>query len=230
MKSNKNTARIVGIFFLAAIVAYGIGNGLIASVLTTQDYLSAISVNKLQLVVGALLMLVNSALIVGIGVMMLPILKQHNNTIAYWYFSSRIIESILLIVGVISLLSLLTISQEYVKAGIPDASYFKTLSTLAIKGNYFAYQIAMIVLGLGSVAFCYLLYQSQLLPRFIAAWGLIGYAIFLTGSVLEILGFNIGLILSIPGGLFELFLSVWLIVNGFNSAIHDSIIQKLNNL
>lgn len=212
------TARIVGIFFLSAFVAYGMGFGLIESLLGTPDYLSNISANKLQVVIGAILVfLIHSAVVVGIGVVMLPILKQYNKSIAYGYLSSIITANIMLIVGVIFLLLLITLSQEYVTAGAPAASYFQTLGALLIKGNYLAYQIAMATWGLGGLMFCYLLYQSKLIPRFMSVWGFIGYVVFLTGALLEFLGISAGLILSIPGGLFEVFFGVWLIVKGFNS-------------
>jgi hypothetical protein len=48
-------------------------------------------------------------------------------------------------------------------------------------------------------------------------WGIVGYAVLLAGSVLELLGHNvvIEIISVIPGGLFEITLSIWLIVKGF---------------
>src|SRR5204862_2268352 len=44
------------------------------------------------------------------------------------------------------------------------------------------------------------------------------YLAILCGSVLEVLGFNLQLIHTIPGGLWEIFIGVWLIVRGFNSS------------
>ena len=49
-------------------------------------------------------------------------------------------------------------------------------------------------------------------------WGMIGYIIFISGTILELFGFPVGVLLALPGGLFELSLSVWLIAKGFNSA------------
>jgi len=79
-----------------------------------------------------------------------------------------------------------------------------------------AYQFAMIVLGFGSVLFCGLLYQYSLIPKPLALWGIIGYFCLLAGAVLELLGYPYGLLFSIPGGLFELFLPFWLFLKGFN--------------
>ncbi len=80
----------------------------------------------------------------------------------------------------------------------------------------------MMVLGLSSLLFCYALYRYRLLPRWMALWGLVGYALLGTGAVLEICGMTIGLLLSIPGGLFELVLGIWLLVRGFNGQKTDA--------
>ena len=121
--------------------------------------------------------------------------------------------------GVISLLSLVIVSRSYTEAGAADASYFKTLRALAINGNFMAYNVAMAGHGLGSLFFCYLLFRSNLVPRFLAVWGLVGYAIFATGCVLEILGFaGTGLVATIPGGLLECFNPSAITIRAANTA------------
>ena len=82
--------------------------------------------------------------------------------------------------------------------------------------NLYAYHIAMFTLGIAGLLLCYTFYRAKLVPRLLAVWGLIGYATILCGSLLEILGFNLLSIHAIPGGLWELFIGVWLIVRGFN--------------
>jgi hypothetical protein len=225
MTTNKTTARLVGALFLITTATYITGNALLESLLGTPDFLATLSATRVSL--GALLMFINCAGVVGIGVLMFPLLKQHSETVAVAYVATRIIEFILLSVGVISFLSLIPLSQEYIKAGTADPSCFQTLGALAIKGNFFAYQLAMIVLGMGSLMFCYLLYQSKLIPRFMASWGLIGYAALLMGALLELFGFKVGLLYSVPGGLFELALAFWLFVKGFHSPATVSVAPKV---
>ncbi len=219
MNSNRKTARIVGVLFLTAMVTYFLGDELLGSILNAPDYLINVSANKTQVIIAVLLWLIVGVAVVGIAVMMFPILKQHNESIALGYVGFRIIEFAIIIVHVISPLSLLTLSQEYIKAGAPDASYFQTFGTLLLAERYWTGEMVAIVVGLGGLLFCYLLYKSKLIPRFIAVWGLIGYALLFTGVLLEIFGFNLGLILFLPGALFELFLGVWLIAKGFNSSV-----------
>jgi len=216
MNSIQKIARIVGVLFLTATVTYMVGSGLLESILNAPDYLLNVYPNKSQVVIGVLFQFINAAVVVGIGLLMLPILKQHNERIALGYLGSRIIESVLLIVSFISPLLLITLSQEY--AGATDTSYFQTLGTLAIKGHSLAFEMAMIALSLGSLMFCYLLYESKLVPQFISVLGFIGYAALLTRGWLEIFGYSTGMILFLPGALFEIIFPIWLIVKGFNSS------------
>jgi hypothetical protein len=65
---------------------------------------------------------------------------------------------------------------------------------------------------------CYALYRAKLIPRLVAVWGLVGYAIIFCGMVSEVMGSGLGLVSSIPGGLWEVFIGGWLIVKGFNSS------------
>jgi hypothetical protein len=85
------------------------------------------------------------------------------------------------------------------------------------EANLYAYEIAMITVGVAGLILCSMFYRAQLVPRLLAVWGLVGYAILLLGSVLQVLGFNLSSIHAIPGGLWELFIGVWLIAKGFNS-------------
>ena len=165
------------------------------------------------------MMLLNSAVVIGIGVLMYPILKPHNGNIALGYVATRIFEGTFLAIGAISLLSMRAISEESARSNIAGVSS-DALSALAVAGNFTAYNVAMAGLGLGSLFFCYLLLRSKLVPRFLAIWGFVGYASFATGCVLEIFGIaGAGLVSTIPGGLFEVFFGIWLIVRGFNSVV-----------
>ena len=73
--------------------------------------------------------------------------------------------------------------------------------------------------GLSALIFFQFLYRSKLIPRFISVWGLIGAALVLIdGTLLEVLGYDPGLVLGLPMALNEVFLGVWLIVKGFDSS------------
>ncbi len=223
MNTNRKTAIIVGIFFLVGYVILIPGGFLVGSILNAPDYLIVTSANKPQVILGMFLELINAAAVVGIAVLMFPILKKQNEALALGYVASRIIESVILVVGGICLLLLITLSQEYVKAGGPDASYFQTLGTLFIAERAWNYQMVIIVVSLGALMFYTLLFQSKLIPRFLSVWGLIGAVLSFAAGFLGMFGHRAGasipastIILSLPIMLNELFLGIWLIVKGFN--------------
>ena len=215
MGSRRTYSRLIGALFLSGFLFYGVGFRLVTSVVGTPDFLSTISAHQTTLVLGAFLMLLNSPVVVGMAVLFFPILENHGKRTALAYLASRIVEAALLAVGVLCLLMLLPLAQHAVDAGCASAVWAKALGFLAIQSNTMAYQIAEMSLGLGGVFLCSLLFRSRLIPRYLAGWGGIGYALFLAGAIAEILGIHIGLMLSIPGGLFELALGFWLLIKGF---------------
>ncbi len=216
--TNKKSARIVGILFLVATATYMTGSMLIDTVVNAPDYLMSVYPNRIQIISGVLLQFVDAVAVVGIGVVMFPLLKRYNETIAVGYVATRVLEFVFLVVGGVGSLLLITLSGDLLEAGAANAAYFQASSALLQAQRFLGYQIAMLTLGLGSIFFCYLLYTSKLIPRAMSALGLIGYAALSIGAVLELFGFELGLIFSIPGGLFELILPIWLIVKGFSSS------------
>ena len=215
MNTYRTTARIVGALYLAGFVM-GIGGlMLIQSVLGAPDHLSTLSANSMLLAIGAVLWLMPAVGDAAHGVLMFPVLKPHNERIAIGYLGFRIVNAVFLAVMVLFILVQIPIGSEYLKAGA-DASYLQALSNVFMQAQLDAYNIAMSFLGVASLMLCYTLYRAKLLPRFLAVWGLVGYAVILCGSVVEVLGFNLLSIHAIPGGLWELFIGVWLIVKGFN--------------
>jgi hypothetical protein len=85
-----------------------------------------------------------------------------------------------------------------------------------VQASLYAYEIGMSALGVAGLILCYTLYRAKLVPRILAVWGLIGYAIIFVGMVSEVMGSGLGLASSIPGGLWEAFIGVWLIAKGFS--------------
>ncbi|WP_411721376.1 DUF4386 domain-containing protein [Mycetocola sp.] len=215
--TDRTRTRLVGVLFLAAILAYGVGTSLTTSVLAAPDLLTSVASNTTQFTLGTALMLTNSIIVATIGVLLFPLLTRHSTAVARVYLSGRLVEAVVLVIGIGFLLSLVALSGELATTNTADATALTTRATSALEANDVAYQVAMAALGFASLFFCALLFRARLVPRFIAVWGVVGYAVFFTGAVLELVGVaGWGLPLSIPGGLFELVFGVWLIAKGFS--------------
>ena len=222
MNSNKRTARIVGVLFIVAtaapimtaLVLGFLGGGVLAEPI--PDYLVTVSANENQVLTGMLIELIWALAVVGIPVMLFPVLKKHSEALALGFFSLRFIESLSTIVGSIILLTLLTLSQEFVKAGTPDASHYQTLGTLLLAAREWAFMIGSgLVWSLSALILNWVLYQSRLIPRWLSGWGLIGATLSFVTYLLQFHGTSLD-ILSLPIALQEMVFAVWLIVKGFN--------------
>ncbi|NIK79233.1 hypothetical protein FHS15_004391 [Paenibacillus castaneae] len=209
-------ARVAGALFLVSTGTYMIGNGLLIPVLNRLDFLSYLYMDRTTVASGSFLELINAMAVVGIAMLLYPILKKHNEMFALGYFGSRILESALLILSAIGPLVLIELSKKYISVGSAKAPYFETIGNLLLEAHSVLFQMAMIVLSLGSLLLCNVLYRSRLVPRFLSAIGFIGYAALLASGCLSILGQEIGSILYVPGAIFEIVFPIWIIVKGFN--------------
>jgi hypothetical protein len=114
MNSNRKTAIIVGAFFIIATVAFSLSEIILPPILDDPDYLIDVSANENQVIIGSLLVLIDCIAVAGIGIVIYPILKKHNETSAFGYAGARITEGVLFSIIVITILTLLTLSKEFV--------------------------------------------------------------------------------------------------------------------
>jgi hypothetical protein len=193
------------------------GNILIQSILTAPDRLASIAASSMLLAVGVVCWLASAAGDAAHGILMFPVLNQHSERSAVGYLTARIIDATFIAVMALLILIQIPLAAAYLNAGTADTSSLQALSTVFNQANLYAYEIAMITVGGAGLILCTAFYRTGLLPRPLAVWGLIGYGVILTGSVLQVLGVDLHSIHAIPGGLWEGFVGVWLIVNGFSN-------------
>src|SRR6185437_9834831 len=177
----RTTARVVGAVYLAGFVVGVVGDMLIQSILGGQNYLSTVSANSMPVALGAIFWLMAAAGDAAHGVLMFPVLKRHNERIAIGYLGLRIIDAAFIAVMVLFKLIQIPIGHEYLKAAAPNAQVLQALSTISVHASQYAYDIGMCTLGLAGLMLCYTLYRARLIPRSLAVWGLVGYAIILCG-------------------------------------------------
>ena len=216
--NSRKSARIVGILFITAMVSGGLRFFLLDPILDAPDYLVNVSANENLVIIGTFSFFILACALAGIAIAMYPILKKYNEALALGYVAARIVESVLFIVSIIAILTLFPLSQEFVKAGAPDASYFQSLGDTLLAVRYYAYNVLWpITLSLGALMFYFILYQSRLIPRWLSIWGFTAAPLFPV-SWLSLFGSVLSGYFLLPLVLNELVLAVWLIVKGFNSS------------
>ena len=222
--TNRINARWAGVFYIIAtvapILAYFFIRFLEGGVTgeSILDYLVQIAVNERQVIVGMLIELTYVLAVVGIISTLFPILKRHNEALALGFFSLRFMEAISMMIHSLSLLSLLTISQEYAAVGFPDAPYFQTAGTLFLAAREWTFLIGCgIVWSLSALILNVLLYQKKLIPRWLSGWGIVGATLSFAAYMLQFFSINLTEFLYLPIGVQEMVFALWLIVKGIKS-------------
>ena len=213
----RTTAKVVGTLYILGFVM-----GIAGSVLGTPGQLDTVSARSMMIAMGALLWVIAAAGDAAHGVMMFPIMKQNSERVALGYFGARIVEASVIAVSALFILLQIPLGAEFLKASASETSSLQSLSALLVQSQAYAYQIGMVTLGMAGLTLCYGFYQAKLVPQFFVIWGFLGYVSFLGGSILEILGFNLQLLHTLPGGLWEISVGVWLIAKGLNSSAFGS--------
>jgi hypothetical protein len=215
----RKIARFIGAMYIAGFVVGIGGEMIIKSVLGAPNHLSITRAGSRTVAAGALLWMMAVIWDALHGILMFPILRLHNERLAVGYLAFRIMDAAFIAIMVLFILLQIPLAGEYLKAVGSNAGMFESISALFSQGQLYAYGIGMMTLGIAGVMLCYVLYVAKLIPRILAIWGLVGYTIIFLGMASEIMGSGLGLISSLPGGLWELFVGVWLIVKGFNPTV-----------
>jgi hypothetical protein len=232
MMDSKKSAKIVGVLFILAAFTAVIGLNLYNPILNGSDYLITGSEHGSQVITGALMELLLVVSAVGTATTMFPLLRQYNETIALWHVCFRFLEAIIITVGVISVLSLLTLSQEFVAAGAPDSSSFHSSGIILKAIHDWTFMLGpLFMLGINTMMYSYIFYKTKLVPRFISILGMTGAisvficSLFVMFGVFPQISFW-GAVLAVPVAANEMILAVWLIVKGFNGNAIASLTVK----
>ncbi len=216
----RNTAIVVGILFITATVTSILSSIFLGSNLTAPISLSTINANANNIIIAVILELIAALSAFGTAVMLFPILKKYTEGLAIAYVGLRVFENAFYILGAISLLVLLTLSQQNIVFN--NVSY-QLLGNLVLALHDWSLAIGTVfIFGIGSLTLNYVLYQSNLVPRWISVWGLIGAGLVILYGLIGIFSLDPNMISSIltllviPIAIQEIVFAIWIIIKGFN--------------
>jgi hypothetical protein len=228
MNSHRKTGIIVGVLLIACTATTILSLSLLKPILGDPEYLIKLTQNESLVIVAAIFEFIWAATAMAIAIWLYPIIRKHNEALSLGSVSFRIVEGVFVFIGTLSLLSLLTLGQSFVRTGVPDASSFQTLGTVLLAARHWANDgIVLITFCLGALLYYIVFYQSKLIPRWLAGWGLFGATLSL--AVVLYSFFNprfvvswIHTLLNAPIAFQEMVLAVWLIAKGFNPSVQQT--------
>lgn len=228
-RTDRKIAKNVGILFILATVAGVLSVAFLEPALAAPDYLENFTANGNQIIIGAILDLVGAGAFVALAIVIFPVLKRKNESIAIGYIIARTMEAVPFIVANLCLLALLALSRKYSASATQNAeTVLPTWTGLRAIYDFAQLLGPRILASLAAVPFYTLLYQTNLLPRWISVWGLLGAPLYLASGLLSMIGLldpnsTFAILLFIPAAVLEMVLAGWLIAKGFNPTVLDDL-------
>jgi len=221
MDRTRRTALIAGVLFLITIVASIPGALLYTPLLTDPGYVTGPGADA-QIALGALLEIVVCIANIGTAVVLFPVLRRQSESVALGYVASRIAESVLIAVGILSLLSVVTLRQQFAADPAGDAGSLLVVSSALVAVHGWTFLLGPgLLAGFGNgLLLGWLMYRSGLVPRPMALVGMIGGPlVFLSGIAVlfgayeQVSGWST--LATLPEVVWEAFLGIYLVVKGF---------------
>ena len=165
---------------------------------------------------GALLELILIIANIGTAVVIYPIVKRQNHVLALGYVTARIVECTFILVGILAVLSAVTLSQQ--DAGGQEGAIAYTLA--ALKDWTFILGPGFMVGWGNGLILGYLMYRSGLVPPRLAMFGLVGGPLNIISGILVMFGVadqggTLQGLATIPEFIWELGLSFYPLIWGF---------------
>jgi hypothetical protein len=220
MKSYRGNAIAVGVLFILCSAAAILSIVPLGATVGAPVDFAKLAGSDNAVVMTALIEFVWVATGMGIAIALYPVLRLFNPTLALGSVFGRVVENVFILIGTLSLLALLTVSQQAAGSAAPS-SFQATGDALVAVREWAPGFVAGLAFFVGTFMYNYVMYRSRLVPRWLSGWGLVGAVLALVATLYigftQDFGFTtVNNVLHIPIGLQEMVLAVWLIAKGFN--------------
>jgi Domain of unknown function (DUF4386) len=211
-------ARIFGVLFALTFITSIAGLILYDPVLNEPDYILGDGADT-RIQFGALCEIFLVITNIGTAVVLWPIVRRQSEALALSYFASRVVESTIIAVGLISMLSVVSLREEFAGGGAEDGSLTVAGESLIAIHDFTFLLGPGFGVGVNGMLLGYLFYKSGLVPRQIAVFGLIGGPMIFASSIAVMFGAyeqsGAHFFFSIPEIVFEAGITVYTIWKGF---------------
>jgi hypothetical protein len=220
MTTSRKTALVVGVLFILTFITSIAGELSYGSVLSDPHYITSAGADT-GVLVGAFFEMFLIITNIGCAVVLFPLLKRQNEALALGYVTARLVECTFILVGILSVLAVVTLRQH---AGSADAG-----SLIVVGKSLIAIKAWTLLLGPGFVdgigtglILGWLMFRSGLVSRRMALFGVVGGPLLAASGIVVLLGVipqqsALQGIATIPEVIWEGFLGLWLTFKGFNA-------------
>jgi hypothetical protein len=222
MKSAKSVGRIIGVLLVVQLAGLIVPFVLLHP-MTTADFLSNAAGSSSQIKVAVFLLFANCALTIGISIVAFPVVREHSSAAAVLLVAVSAIMFSLQAVDNAHLMSMLSLSQQYVEAGGQD-ELFQTLAASVRSTRRWVHYSELLTIDAWMFVLYGLLFRFHLVPRALAAFGLLTVLLHFTGITLPLfLGYPSVTLMGATMALSQLALAAWLLTRGFRERVSSQV-------
>jgi len=218
METAVRAGRIVGVLILLQMAGGGLVNSvLLAPLLGTPGFLVNAAPHARQLGAAAVIGLVTESLWLGIAITAFPILRPRARALALWLVALAGVVLALAVVENAGVMSMVSVSEAYAKASAVQREQLETVRVVVASARNWAHFLARIADGATIFVLYVALYRLALVPRLLAAFGMIAVLLMLTSVGRPLFGLEVVFPMLAPLGLIQLILALWLLAKGFRA-------------
>jgi Domain of unknown function (DUF4386) len=188
LSPTRRTALYAGLWFIGTFVFSIPAFLLYDPVLNDADYILSAG-SDTRIAFGAFLEILTAIANIATALVLFPILKRMSESVALGYVAVRIVEGTIIVVGLISLMSVVTLREDFAGAGADSGALNITGQSLVALHEWTRLLGPQFCAGLGNgILLGYLMYKSGLVPRGMAMLGLIGGPLAVAGGIAVLFG------------------------------------------
>jgi len=221
VSSTRRLAFAAGVFYLLTFVFSIPAFFLYEPALTDPAYIVGDGRADTRIILGAVLEMLTALAGIGTAVAVYPIIRRQSEAASLGFVTTRIYEAAVMIIGVLALVTIVSMRQAGAAAGSDDAAMVAVGQALVAVRDHAARFGPGFVPALNALLFGYVLYRSRLVPRIIPAVGLIGAPLLLASVFGRMFGLHgdqsVFAAIALPPIFFwELSVGLWMTFKGFN--------------
>lgn len=228
MTPDRRTALVAGVLYLVTFAASIPALLLLAPVLDDPAYVLGSGADT-RVLLGASLDLVNAMACIGTAVALYPVVKRENEGLALGFVTARMFEATVIVVGVLGILTVVTLRQDVGGAAAADSASLQTTATALVTLRDWTFLIGPgVMAGINALLLGTLLHRSRLVPRIIPAMGLVGAPLILLAATATFFGLIEQLsvwsgLATVPIFVWELSLGIYLVIKGFRPVDDEAV-------
>lgn len=223
METGGSAGRVIGFLLILHMLGSGVVNFVMEKPLFGGTFLLNAASSSQRIGSAVIFGLISEALWIAIAITAFPIFFRRSQRMALLIVALAAVGLALAVVENIGVLSMVSVSEAYAKASEVEREQLRVASVIVIAARDWPHFLSRMFGGVLTFVFYSVLCRFAMIPRLLAAFGLIAAVLVVISLALPIFGQKVIFAMLAPMGIVQLVVAIWLIVKGLRVPLDDQI-------